>query len=127
MELTEPILREQLRGVLPGDIVAIEIHPARNDIARFGATFYARDSRIMGYTSRMKGFARQDRTHLVEFCQSMIDALRTIRDDETLYNWMATLPGRRVRVYGLSTSLRLIGVHPDNYLGPLFSDDHAAS
>ena len=126
MELTEPILREQLNGVLPDDIIAIEILPERNEIDRFGATFYARDRRIMGYTSRMKGFARQNRTHLVEFCQRMIDTLRLIRDDEPLYHWTAALIDRRQKVHGLSTPFRLVGVHPDDYLGPLYSDDHAA-
>lgn len=124
MEFTEPILRGQLAGVLTGEIVTVEIFPERNDIDRFGAVFYARDSRIMGYTSRMKGFVRQGRTHLAEFCQRMIEALRTVRDDESLYSWTATLPGRRERVHGLSTPLRLIGVHPDDYLGPLYSEDH---
>ncbi|HEY6170338.1 MAG TPA: hypothetical protein VI454_20060 [Verrucomicrobiae bacterium] len=125
MQLTEFILREQLRGVLPEEILAIEIFPARNDIDRFGETFYARDHRIMVYTARMKGFARQGRTELVEFCQRTIDALREVRDDESLFNWAAKLRNREWRVYGISTAHRLIGVHPDDFLGPSNADGHA--
>jgi hypothetical protein len=122
MELSESILREQLRDVLSGEIVGFEIQQSRNDADRFGKPFLARERFIMGYTSRMKGFARQGKTQLVEFCRALIATLQTVRDDEPLYFWVAIQPHRRVS--GLSTPSRVVGVIPDDYLGASPSNEN---
>ena len=120
MSLTEPILRDQLRETVTGDIVGFELHPMPNRTGDDGRRYFARDGLIHTYDVRARSADQDGKPERAAVWRGFLKNLREVLDDEEICFWTAILANRRVR--GCSTSRRLIGIWPD-WFYMIYTDD----
>ena len=112
MQLDEVGLREQLRDVVIGDILGVELINLSN---RSGEGYFktTREYLIHMFTARMRGAQEDSKPERAAVFRRFIESIQFVTDDEPIYLWMVIQEHRRVR--GYSTPRRLIGVVPDGF------------
>ena len=108
MPLIEPILREQLRGVIEDDITEIELTPKKDCVGANGKTTFVRDDLIRIYSVRMMAAGEDGKPKFRTMWRSLVHNLCEVDDDEQIWFW--TINKSDKRVDGLSTARRLIGI-----------------
>jgi hypothetical protein len=108
MSLTEPILREQLRGVIQDEIAEVEMSVKKDCVGADGKTTFARDDLIRVYSVRLMAAGEDGKPKFRAMWRQLVRNLCDAEDDEEIWFWTVNKSGRRVD--GLSTPKRLIGI-----------------
>ena len=113
MTFTEPMLREQLRHKVEGDILGMELHPMPDRTGADGRRYIARDGLIHTYSVRMRGAEVDGALERAAVWRDFLANLRAVADDEEICFWVAIQPQRRI--HGISTFRRLVGIWPEGF------------